>query len=142
MKLHLLTEVAYLIKCFTRSRPAIPQLGNDKLIWLLLQSTDLFKYSSNDVNPLDVIQNILDSQEYLIPLMSSNFVETVYDLTISPHKDCGICRDCAFCGSFVLKKLAVLAESECGKGEIAHKLLRGGPNVKEQLVSVIPYIVS
>lgn len=130
-----------LIKCFTRVRPVLPQLGSEQLLWTLLRSIDSYSFLSNCTNPIDVIAKILESPEYLIPLMCGKFVETMYDLTILEHRDCGTCMDFVFYGKFVLKKLTALAESESGKGDIAHKLLRGSEELKEQLVLVIPYII-
>lgn len=141
MKARLLTEITNLIKCFTRVRPVVPQLGTEKLLWTLLKSIDSYSFLSNSTNPIDVIGRILESPKYLIPLMSSNFIESIYNLTILEHSDCGTCKDLVFYGKFVLKKLTALAESECGKGDIAHKLLRGSDGVKEKLVLVIPYII-
>lgn len=141
LKIRLLTGITNLIKCYTRVRPPLPQLGTEILLCTLLRSIDSYSFLSNCTNPIDVIGRILESPDYLIPLMSSNFIETMYDLTILQHRDCGTCMDCVFYGKFVLKKLTALAESESGKGDIAHKLLRGTNRVKEQLVLVIPYII-
>lgn len=141
MKVRLLTEITNLIKCFTRVRPPFPLLGTEKMLCALLKSIDFYRFLSNCTNPIDVIGKILESSEYLIPLLSGNFVETMYDLTILQHRDCGKCMDFVFFGRFVLKKLTALAESESGKGDIAHKLLRGSKDLKQHLVLVIPYII-
>lgn len=141
MKVRLLTEITNLIKCYTRVRPPFPQLGTEKMLWALLKSIHSYRFLSNCTNPIDIIGKILESPEYLIPLMTSNFVETMYDLTILQHTDCGTCMDFVFFGKFVLKKLTALAESESGKGDIAHKLLRGSSDLKQHLVLVIPYII-
>lgn len=141
VKIRILTEITNLIKCFTRIRPPLPQLGTEKLLWALLKSIDVYSFLPNCVNPIDVIGRILESPEHLIPLMTSNFIETMYDFTILQHSDCGTCMDFLSYGKFVLKKLQAVAESESGKGDIAHSLLRGANELKDKLVLVIPYII-
>lgn len=139
VKIRLLMEITNLIKCFTRVRPPLPQLGTDALLCTLMKSS--YKFLSHCTNLIDIIGRILDSPEYLIPLMSSSFIETIYDLTILQHTECGTCIDYLCYGKFVLKKLTALAESESGKGDIAHTLLRGANGLKSKLVLVIPYII-
>lgn len=74
--------------------------------------------------------------------MQSDYIPMVYDLTIMEHDD--NCYDCVQIqekGKGILYKLTALAESGCGKGDIAHQLLRGEIAVKKSLILVIPFII-
>lgn len=74
--------------------------------------------------------------------MLSDFIPMVYDLTITDHNDtCWKCFQVSEKSIHVLSKFTQLAESDFGKGEIAHLLLRGTCDIKERLVLVIPYII-
>lgn len=74
--------------------------------------------------------------------MQTDFIPTVYDLGIMQHGAfCSKCGQFQLISQLIIRKLTKVAESGFGKGEIAHKLLRGDGEIKQQLVLVIPYIV-
>lgn len=81
------------------------------------------------------------SQEYLLPLMQTNFIPMVHELTVAPHRGCIICKQHSRMGQLILGRLTILAESGCGKGDIAHQLIRANTEVKRNLVLVLPYII-
>lgn len=142
LKCRLVSAMINLIKSFSKVRPPIPQLGSTELLLSLLKCSELVShYQLSCVSPIDAVAGILESPEYLIPLMTNNFVEHVFDLNKVKHKDCKTCVDYLFIGRFIQRRLVLLAESEVGKGDIAHKLLRGTNELKEKLVLIIPYIV-
>ncbi|KAJ8927879.1 hypothetical protein NQ314_019623 [Rhamnusium bicolor] len=143
LKVKLLTEITKLLKSFTKLRPSVPQLASEELLIALLKCSGNFESTfSSSVDTIELICRILDAHDYLIPLMQTEFIQTVYDLTEIQHsKWCTKCSNYLFVGQTILRKFTSLAESGVGKGDIAHKLLRGDSKIKKQLVLVIPYIV-
>ncbi|CAH2008395.1 unnamed protein product [Acanthoscelides obtectus] len=142
LKSLLVTEIAILISCIIRVDPKIPELGTEEMLVALLKCSTYFKPTvSTKINTVDIVLRILDSAKYLIPLMKTKFIETIYDLTKVQHNQfCNKCDNYKFVGKLILRQMTTLAESGVGKGEIAYTLLRGGEQVKQQLLLVIPYI--
>lgn len=143
LKARFLTEIWKLLKTYTKLRPSVPQLASEDLLIALLKCSGNFEWSfSYNVDTIDLICRILDSHDYLIPLMQTEFIQTVYNLTDIQHsKWCTKCSKYLIIGQTILRKFTALAESGVGKGDIAHKLMRGNSEMKQKLVLVIPYIV-
>lgn len=81
------------------------------------------------------------SQDYLLPLLQTDFIPMVYELLVSQHRGCLICKQFLQMGQLILGRLTILAESGCGKGEIAHQLIRANDTTKRNIVLVLPYII-
>lgn len=79
--------------------------------------------------------------DYLVPLMQTDFIDTIYELTEKQHEMCSKCSQFQHIGQTILKKLFYLAESGVGKGDIAHKLFKGPWEMKQKLVLGIPLII-
>lgn len=74
--------------------------------------------------------------------METNFIPYIANLTKMQHGAyCSKCRHFQWMSGSAIKTLSNVAESEAGKGDIAHKLLRGDLATKQKLVLVIPYII-
>lgn len=74
--------------------------------------------------------------------MQTDFIPSVASITKMQHGGlCPKCRQFQYISGSVIKTLSNVAESEAGKGDIAHKLLRGDLATKQKLVLVIPYII-
>lgn len=80
-------------------------------------------------------------QDYLLPLLQTNFIPMVYELLILQHRGCLVCKEYQKMGQLILGRLTILAESGCGKGDIAHQLMRASDVIKKNLVLVLPYII-
>ncbi|KAG5887936.1 hypothetical protein JTB14_003031 [Gonioctena quinquepunctata] len=143
LKVTLITEIAKLINTYSRVQPPVLELACEDLLLALLNCSEYIESSlSSKVTTAEIICKILLSPVYLIPLMKTTFVEKIYGLTRFQHgSSCIRCVDHCFLGKKILRSFTELAESGAGKGDIAHGLLRGGQDLKEQLVLVIPYIV-
>ncbi|VEN59858.1 unnamed protein product [Callosobruchus maculatus] len=143
LKSLLVTEIAILISSFARVNPIIPQLGTEEMLIALLNCSSHFKATvSAKINTVDIVVKILDSAEYLIPLMKSKFIETMYDLMKVQHsQNCNKCSDYKDVGKIILRQITTLAESGVGMGEIAHALLRRRCQTRQQVTLVIPYIL-
>ncbi|KAJ8954093.1 hypothetical protein NQ318_004398 [Aromia moschata] len=136
LKVKLLTEITRLLKAFAKIRPPVPQLASQELMVALLKCSGNLEWTfPSNVDTVDLICRVLDSHDYLLPLMQTEFVQTVYALTEMQHNRwCTKCANFLFVGQTILRKFTALAESGVGKGDIAHKLLRGDTNIKQQLV--------
>nr|CAH7747201.1 unnamed protein product [Callosobruchus chinensis] len=143
LKSLLVTEIAILISSFARVNPIIPQLGTEEMLIALLNCSSHFKAAvSAKTNTVYIILKILESAEYLIPLMRSKFIETMYDLTKVQHnQSCDKCNDYKFVGQIILRQITILAESGVGIGEIAYALLRRRYQTRQQVALVIPYVL-
>ncbi|CAH0547622.1 unnamed protein product [Brassicogethes aeneus] len=143
LKIRLLTEIAKLLKTYIKIKPAVPQLASEDLLIALLKCSGCFDWQHHsNIDTIDLICRILQSHDYLITLMRTNFVETVYNLTLMTHASkCHKCLQFQQIGQMILTKLTILAESGVGKGNIAHQILRGEMDLKKQLVLVMPYII-
>ena len=74
--------------------------------------------------------------------MKTDFIPYVCDYTGDPVNPwCSKCRGFQEISKIVINKISERAESDGGKGDIAHKLLRGDIETKQQLALVIPYII-
>ncbi|KAJ8913033.1 hypothetical protein NQ315_002049 [Exocentrus adspersus] len=143
LKVRLLTEIIKLLKTYTKLSVPTAQLASEELLVALLKCSGNFEWTfSYNIDTIELICRILDSHDYLIPMMQTEFIQTVYDLTDLQHRKwCVSCSKYVVVGQTILKKFTALAESEVGKGDIAHKLMRGDSELKQKLVLVIPYIV-
>lgn len=65
----------------------------------------------------------------------------VHELQVAQHRGCVTCKELLHMGQLILGRLTILAESGCGKGDIAHQLMRAGDPTKRNLVLVLPYII-
>nr|CAI5824758.1 unnamed protein product [Callosobruchus analis] len=143
LKSLLITEIAILISSFARVNPIIPELGTEEVLIALLNCSSYFRATvSAKINTVDIILKILDSAEYLLPLIRSNFIETMYDLTKVQHNEsCNKCSDYKFVGKIILRQISTLAESAIGIGEIAYSLLRRRHQTRQEVALALPYIL-
>ncbi|XP_015834209.1 uncharacterized protein LOC103312501 isoform X2 [Tribolium castaneum] len=144
IKGRLVLEIVDLLKTYIKIKPPITQLGTPELLLGLIKSTAYFHWpcSSAILDIVDLIYKILGSHNYLLPLMQSDFIPAVYDMAKIQHGSwCSKCRQFQWISASIIKKLSRVAETGGGKGDIAHKLLRGDNVTKQQLVLVIPYII-
>ncbi|XP_023017846.2 uncharacterized protein [Leptinotarsa decemlineata] len=142
LKVTLLYEICKLLDSFVKFQP--PQLASQEVIYLLLKSALYFpnKFSYREAFA-DLINKILKCQSYVIPLLRTNIIEHLYDLTEYQHdKLCLKCLENKHFGNKILGCFTYVAESEVSKGEIAHALIRGDDEMKAQLVLVIPYVIT
>jgi hypothetical protein len=140
----LVMEIVDLLKTYVKLKPPLPQLGTPELLLRLVKCSDFFDWphSSAIFDIMDVIYKILESHDYLVPLMQTDFLPAIYYVSKLPQASwCQKCRQFLCIGSSILKKMAKVAESGMGKGNIAHKLLRGDNAMKEQMALAIPYVV-
>lgn len=75
--------------------------------------------------------------------MQTDYIQTLHEMRNMPtnHDSCSKCSLLAHFTYTVLRRFSETAESGAGKGDIAHKLLRGDTETKQKLVMVIPYII-
>lgn len=74
--------------------------------------------------------------------MTSNYIPMLYEVSLPIHNE--LCVHCKWLRSKsmeIMNKCTNLAESGCGKGDIAHILLRGDHNLAQKLVLTIPYVI-
>ncbi|RZC36130.1 uncharacterized protein BDFB_007081 [Asbolus verrucosus] len=142
VKVKLVTKIIELLKTYAKLKPPIAQLGTPELLLRLILSMGYFEWPFTSSILEELICKILDFHDHLLPLMQSDFIPIIYDFTKMVHGTrCSKCNQFRWISSSVIKKLTKVAESGVGKGDIAHKLLRGDSATKQQLVLVIPYIV-
>ncbi|XP_076272904.1 BTB/POZ domain-containing protein Rnb [Rhynchophorus ferrugineus] len=139
LKTGLRMEIVGLIKTYIRLRPAAPQLAN---MDLLVQLTKCAILEKDDLEK--AVCELLSHHGYLIPLLQTDFVHVVWSMrdNLPDHGHCVKCFLYFEIASRILQKITEVAESGAGKGDIAHRLLRGDDAMKRKLVTVIPYVIS
>ncbi|GJQ79478.1 hypothetical protein Trydic_g16331 [Trypoxylus dichotomus] len=140
IKHKILYEINSLLWRYTNIIPPAMDLGSPKLLTALI---NVALANRTSPWPQQLITVILRKPDYLIPLMQTNFVQMVYDLTKTIHDDksCSSCNHICNTGIMVLNTFTKTAESGAGKGDIAHTLLRGNAQVKDNIVVAIPYVI-
>ncbi|KAJ3660989.1 hypothetical protein Zmor_005414 [Zophobas morio] len=144
IKKKLIIEILDLLKTYVKIKPPITQLGAPELLLGLIKSSGYFDWghTSTILNIVEIVEKIFESHDYLLPLMKTDFIPAVYDRAKTLRNAwCSKCRDFQCISSIIIRKITELAESGGGKGDIAHKLLRGDIETKQQLTLVIPYII-
>ncbi|KAK9731919.1 BTB/POZ domain [Popillia japonica] len=135
-----LFEIHVLLWRYSHVNPVVAELGSSKLLTALINISLANETSSW---PQEYITAILRKSDYLLPLMQTNFIQSVHDLTITVHdtKQCSSCTHSYQIGTTVLNTLTKTAESCISKGAIAHILLSSNSQGKEKVVIAIPYII-
>ncbi|KAH0998876.1 uncharacterized protein LOC125502332 [Dendroctonus ponderosae] len=139
LQVSLCHEIVALIRSYLKVQPHHPHLAKVELV---MQLTKCAINEQFDVK--DVICEIVKCGEHLISLMQTNYIHTLNDMRNIPanHETCSRCLFNAHFTYRILKSFSETAESGAGKGDIAHKLMRGDWKVKQSLVLVIPYIIA
>lgn len=109
----------------------------------------MVSYVKHDVYIISIQEKIASfyvycsMEESLLPLMISDYITSVYSLTIFDHdSDCSVCRQVRDKAEYILSSLKTMAESGFGRGEIAHILLRSKDQTKKEKIALsIPYII-
>lgn len=137
LKIELMMEIMKLVKSYIQLKPAVPQLVN---LDLFMQLT---KCALKNTYDLEMFCDLLSNHEYIIPLMQTDFVHIICSIrdSLPAHEFCFKCSINNHVTASILNKISEVAESAAGRGEIAHKLMRGDTKLKQKIVMVIPYVI-
>ncbi|XP_017786028.1 PREDICTED: uncharacterized protein LOC108569116 [Nicrophorus vespilloides] len=137
-------EMSALLKIYCTLKPVCMQLGNPKLITVLINIVlDVSPVKGNCDNVLSVILSIANTREFLIPLMISGIIAQIYEIMETRHgSECRDCESIRVKVDDIMAKFLSVGHSESIRGDIAHMLLKTSKtDVKERLVLAIPYIL-
>ncbi|XP_074034476.1 uncharacterized protein isoform X1 [Leptinotarsa decemlineata] len=144
MKKTLIQETMDLISAYRRVQPSHPQLGTKELVLRLVQIIPYFPYGNvYQMKILDHLSDILNCPVYLGPLLQTDIIEQIYDLSLHgtrPSYDFLGYNNYENWAERLLQCLSCVAKSGHAQGNFEKALLEGDENMKEQMILVIPYI--
>ncbi|XP_050301516.1 uncharacterized protein LOC126739759 [Anthonomus grandis grandis] len=130
-------EILKLLKSYAKLGPQL-QLANEDLLMQLTKCA-----ISEDFNYSNIITHIINSHYYIIPIMKTNYIQSLFAMRQYPqdHDTCFTCNLHQRVSYNILTTFVDIAETGAGKGDIAHQLVKGDTETKEMLVWAIPYLI-